>query len=77
MQKQILLYSRNDCPLCEDVEETLQRLNIEYKFIDIDLDETLRKKYHVKVPILLNHKQQELGWPFAESQLLTFVLENP
>ena len=69
----MLLYSRNDCPLCEDVEKTLQRLNLEYTFIDIDLDAALRKKYHVKVPVLLN-EQQELSWPFDDSQLLTFAL---
>lgn len=68
----MLLYSRNDCPLCEDVEETLIRLNIQYEFIDIDLDEELRKKYHVKIPVLINESQQELYWPFDENQLFEF-----
>lgn len=69
----MLLYSRNDCPLCEDVEETLLRLKIEYNFIDIDLDEILRKKYHVKVPVLENQKKQTLNWPFDENQLKEFA----
>ena len=73
----MLLYSRNDCPLCEDVEQTLQRLMIDFKFIDIDLDESLRIKYHVKVPVLVNKKNhkndQELNWPFDDKQLKEFA----
>ena len=69
----MLLYSRNDCPICEDVEETLLRLNIAFDFVDIDLDEMLRKKYHVKVPVLMNQKQQELNWPFNDKELLEFA----
>jgi len=67
------LYSRHDCPLCEEVEDTLMRLNISYQFVDIDLDEKLRSKYHVRVPVLVNTKQQELTWPFAETQLMEFA----
>ena len=67
------LYSREDCPLCEDVEENLARLKVKYTFIDIDQDETLRKKYHVRVPVLVNDQQQELAWPFDEAQLMVFI----
>jgi hypothetical protein len=67
------LFSRHDCPLCEDVEETLNRLNIAYNFIDIDLDEALRKKYHVLVHVLVNANGAELFWPYDEQSLLEFV----
>lgn len=67
------LYSRENCPLCEDVENTLIRLNINYEFIDIDLDEKLLKKYHVKVPVLLNDNNQELFWPFNEAKIEEFI----
>jgi len=70
----MLLYSRNDCPICEDVEATLLRLNIAYDLVDIDLDEVLRKKYHVKVPVLMNEKRQELNWPFNDKELLLFAI---
>ena len=69
----MILYSRNDCPLCEDVEETLLRLNIAYTFIDIDTDEKLVQKYHVRIPLLVNAQKQELGWPFEDSQLKEFA----
>ena len=67
------LYSRENCPLCEEVENTLIQLNISYDFIDIDLDEKLLRKYHVKVPVLLNDQNQELLWPFDEAKIQEFI----
>ncbi len=67
------LYSREDCPLCEDVEENLVRLKVKYTFIDIDQDEALRKKYHVRVPVLVNALEQELAWPFDDARLTEFL----
>jgi len=69
----MILYSRNDCPLCEDVEDSLLKSNIKYTFIDIDDDEDLRKKYHVRVPVLVNSLKQELCWPFEEAELKVFA----
>lgn len=66
------LYSREDCPLCEDVEENLVKLKIKYTFVDIDKDEALRKAYHVRIPVLINDLEQELAWPFDKLQLLEF-----
>ena len=67
------LYSRNDCPLCEDVEQNLIRFGIDFQFIDIDEDKKLVKKYHVRVPVLVNNQNQELCWPFEESELKEFA----
>lgn len=67
------LYSREDCPLCEDVEENLIRLKVKYTFVDIDQDESIRQAYHVRIPVLVNDLQQELAWPFNESQLIEFI----
>ncbi|MCF6289304.1 MAG: glutaredoxin family protein [Proteobacteria bacterium] len=72
----MILYSRQDCPLCEEVEENLIRLNLPYEFIDIDLDENLRKSYHVKIPILVNDSQQQLCWPFTQQELLEFAVST-
>lgn len=69
----MILYSRNDCPLCEDVEDSLLKLNIKYTFVDIDSDEKLLKKYHVRIPVLVNKHNQELCWPFEEADLLEFA----
>lgn len=69
----MILYSRNECPLCQDVEETLVRLAISFKFIDIDLNQDLLKKYHVRVPVLMNAHSEELSWPFDDNDLLAFA----
>ena len=68
----MIFYSRNDCPLCEDVEETLIKLKINYRFIDIDLNENLRKKYNAKVPVLIRNNQ-ELCFPFTSDDILKFA----
>ncbi len=69
----MILYSRKDCPLCEDAEETLISLNLNYKYVDIDLDSELRKKYHAKVPVLINDSHKELTWPFSNDGLIKFA----
>ena len=68
----MIFYSRNDCPLCEDIEETLNNLAIDYCFVDIDLDESLRKKYNAKIPVLM-HNNQELCFPFSTDDILKFA----
>jgi len=70
----IILFSRNDCPLCEEVEDMLVQFEISYRYVDIDLDDNLRKKYHVLVPVLQNLTKQELRFPFDEGELKRFVL---
>ena len=70
----MILYSRHDCPLCEDAEETLLKLSINYQFVDIDLDDSLRRKYNSKVPVLVNQKSQELEWPFTEDKIKALAL---
>ena len=70
----MILYSRHDCPLCEDAEEILNKLNIDYQFVDIDLDDSLRKKYNSKVPVLVNKSAEELNWPFTDEKIKTLAL---
>jgi glutaredoxin len=68
----MILYSRNDCPICEDAEEILQSLAIAFEYVDIDTDASLRKKYHVRVPVLVNKNNEELSWPFTQENLKGF-----
>jgi glutaredoxin len=70
----MILYSRHDCPLCEDAEEVLIKLGIDYQFVDIDLDDSLRKKYNSKVPVLVNNNAKELNWPFSEDKIKILAL---
>jgi glutaredoxin-related protein len=72
MSAKILFFSRNDCPLCEDIEEKLLSSGCEYQFIDIDEDKSLLKTYHVRIPVL-KKSNIELAWPFTDEQLFEFV----
>lgn len=69
----MIFYTREDCPLCEDVEETLIALKIDYHPVDIDLDESLLKKYNAKIPVLVCNNK-ELYYPFTTEQLKEFTL---
>lgn len=61
--KQLRLYHRPGCHLCEDMADQLERLHDEADFecllIDVDSDEALRARYHDRVPVL-ESKQGEL-----------------
>ena len=54
--KQLRLYHRNGCHLCEDMLEQLEPLRAEADFecqlIDVDSDEGLLKHYNERVPVL-------------------------
>lgn len=54
--KELILYFRQGCHLCDDMRRELypfvQQHGISLKEIDIDQDEILRVKFNVKVPVL-------------------------
>lgn len=58
---EIILYGRNNnCSRCEQAKTYLKNLNVEYKFIDIDKDESalalLRELKFRQIPVLLYNK---------------------
>ena len=69
--KQLRLYHRIGCHLCEDMAEQLEPLRTEADFechlIDVDRDEGLLSRYHDRVPVL------ETG----EGELLCEVFLDP
>jgi glutaredoxin len=52
----VVVYSRNECHLCDVVRETLTRLESEADFqwseVDIDADPELRQQYNDQVPVV-------------------------
>lgn len=49
----LTLLSREDCGLCEDVARDLSRLGVRFDTIDIEMDETLERRYGEAIPVLL------------------------
>ena len=68
----LLLYSRADCHLCEQVEAMLARAGIPWRVVDIDGDPGLAGKYGMSIPVLKDPQGRELFYPFDETQLRRF-----
>lgn len=48
----VVLYTRQGCHLCEDVQALLAQLGVRPQLIDIDAHSELREKYHEWVPVI-------------------------
>ncbi len=52
----LVLYTRKDCPLCEEMKHTLERARLERPFVlserDVDADPELRERHGRSVPVL-------------------------
>ncbi|NGP45321.1 glutaredoxin family protein [Bacillaceae bacterium SIJ1] len=57
--KELILYTRPACGLCEDAEAMLSILQQEYEFklskINIEDDDRLLEKFHLEIPVLVSH----------------------
>lgn len=53
---EVILYTRDDCHLCEDIEKELSKLKSEVPhdllLVDVDTSPELRKKYGSRVPVV-------------------------
>lgn len=62
----VVLYSKNDCCLCENAKAILQELQEEFVFgieeIDIYKDDRLLEKYHLMIPVVeIDGEEVEYG----------------
>ena len=57
MIREVTLYTRKDCGLCDDLAETLRRLAPDLRFTlteqDVDADAALRDLYNEIVPVVV------------------------
>jgi len=61
----LILIGKEECWLCEQAKELLFRADIAFTEQSILGDLTLRQRYGLRVPVLLNRVSgQELDWPF-------------
>ena len=52
MAQNAVLYTRQDCHLCEEARQILERNGFLVESIDIDRDETLREQFDLCVPVV-------------------------
>ena len=47
-----LVYTREDCPLCDDFIAELAAVVPQFDVVDVDGDPTARRRFGLKVPVL-------------------------
>lgn len=71
------LYGTSACHLCEVAESLLlalreQGFEIVFEKIDISESDELFERYGVRIPVLKHPAGDELGWPFAAEDVVSF-----
>jgi len=78
MAKQLTLYFREGCHLCDDMRRELypfiQQHEITLKEIDIDQDVILKNKYNVKVPVLCMDEEEICHYFFDRDRVEQYCL---
>ena len=52
MAQKAVLYTRQDCHLCEQARQVLERNGFRVESVDIDRDESLRQQFDLCVPVV-------------------------
>ena len=66
VMRKIILYTRRDCHLCEEMEALLAAVapHLEYETVDIEPDLVLAYRYGTRIPVLKRtDNQEDLDWP--------------
>lgn len=71
----ILLYQRDDCPLCDEALDVLAAARVpDFDTVWIDGDPALEARYGVRVPVLHDtRRRDDLGWPFDVEALRRYL----
>jgi glutaredoxin len=73
MKTELLLYTRKDCCLCEDMKSTLSRVAGRVPFaleeIDIDTSPALQEKYGDEVPVLFINGRKAFKYRLTTKEL--------
>jgi glutaredoxin len=60
--RQVTLYTRQGCHLCDEALAVLRRHALEPQLVDIDADPVLRERYHECVPVVeINGRERFRG----------------
>jgi len=65
----LTLYGTVGCHLCDQAEALLRQAaaarRVEWRYVDIADDDALVERYGTRIPVLINTRGLELGWPFS------------
>jgi glutaredoxin len=72
--RQVVLYSRKGCHLCEIVKETLGKLHrrggFNWREVDVDSDEQLRRQFSDEVPVVFIDGRKAFKYRMDEREFL-------
>ena len=72
--RQVVVYSRKGCLLCEIVKETLTKLHrhggFTWQEVDVDSDETLRRQFTDEVPVVFIDGRKAFKYRMDERDFL-------
>jgi len=76
--RSFLLMGTSGCHLCDQAAEiiivTMDPQLHQIEEVDIAFEDGLMEKYAVQIPVLVDEQSgAELGWPFDQHQLQTFI----
>lgn len=70
----LTLYGTTGCHLCDQAEALLAQAasarRLEWRYVDIALDDALVERYGTRIPVLLADDGREIGWPFSLLDIL-------
>ena len=72
--REVVLYSRKGCHLCEIVKESLGKLSRQATFrwreIDVNSDTELRRRFHDEVPVVFINGRKAFKYRMDEREFL-------
>jgi glutaredoxin len=72
--RQVIVYSRKGCHLCEIIKETLNKLErrggFTWREIDVDSDEELRRRFTDEVPVVFIDGRKAFKYRMDEREFL-------
>jgi glutaredoxin len=74
LSREVVVYSRKGCHLCEIVKETLAKLErrggFQWREVDVDTDDELRRKFTDEVPVVFIDGRKAFKYRMDEREFL-------
>ncbi len=72
--REVIVYSRKGCHLCEIVKESLVKLHkrggFQWRDVDVDTDPELRRQYNDQVPVVFINGRKAFKYRMDEQEFL-------
>ena len=74
MPREVVVYSRKGCHLCEIVKESLSKLQrrggFQWREVDVDSDDNLRRRFTDEVPVVFIDGRKAFKYRMDEQEFL-------